>query len=280
METVGIIGTGTMGTDIAFLFAKNEFNVLMYDIDESQSKNAFEKIQNRLRNYVEKDKISQDDVGKITSKIKIFKKLADLGHAQLILENITENEHIKKVLFTEIDKIVKPGCIIASNTSSISITTIASATKRPEDVIGMHFLIPAHITSIVELVPGLKTTRETVEASKNIIKQLGKQHIESKDFPGFLLNRTLFPMINEAITLVYEGAAKPKTIDDMMKNGLNLPMGPLTLADMIGLDIVLAILEKMDAEYGGSKYTPCPLLRQYVAAGYLGKKHGRGFYVY
>ena len=280
MDTIGIFGTGAMGTDIAFISATSGFNVLLYDIDEGHTKKAFAAIQDRLHRYLNDKKISQEDVGNTISKIKIFKNPGDLKNASLIIENVNEDEDLKKKVFRELDKIAKPGAILATNTSSISITQIASATKRPEDVIGIHFLIPAHVTNVVELIPGMKTTRETVEHSKEFIKLLGKKIIEAKDFPGFILNRTLFPMINEAITLLYEGAGKARTIDDMMHLGLNLPMGPLALADMIGLDIVLAVLKKMDAEYGGTKFTPCPLLKQYVAAGFLGKKHGRGFYIY
>ena len=194
-----------------------------------------------------------------------------------MIECVTEDLAVKQAVFRELDRVCRADAVLGLNTSSISITEIASATKRPESVIGMHFLNPAHVMKLVEIIPGISTTtRETVETAKTFVKKLGKTHVESKDYPGFLLNRMLVPLINEAIYLLYEGAGTAESIDRVMKAGLNFPMGPLALADMIGLDVLLAVIEEMHRGYSDSKYRPCPLLKKYVAAGYLGKKSGQG----
>ncbi|MCP4129877.1 MAG: 3-hydroxybutyryl-CoA dehydrogenase [bacterium] len=280
MDIFGIVGAGVMGTDVAHLAAESGFEVILYDIDPDQSKAAIEKIKTRLNKYLEQGRITHDHIGEINSRIKIHQHIQDIARADIILEAVTEDIDIKRDVFALLDKICKPGIVMASNTSSISITEIASATDRPESVIGLHFLNPVRVMKIVEIISGLSTTRETFEMAKTIVKQMGKNFVEAKDFPGFFLNRMLVPMVNEAIYLLYEGKAKAEAIDKVMRTGLNIPMGPLALADMIGLDIVLAVIEEMYHGYSDPKYRPCPLLRQYVAAGYLGQKSGRGFYRY
>lgn len=280
MKTFGIIGAGVMGTDIAHLAADTGFQVILYDIDENQLKLAFETIRNRLNRYLEENRIEQDRIGEIQSRIKLHYNIEDLCNADIVLETVTEDLAIKQGVFKELDKICKGGVVIATNTSSISITAIASVTKRAESVIGMHFMNPARAMKLVELVCGLATTRETFETAKSVVKRFGKVFVESKDFPGFLSNRIFMPMINEAMFALYEGAGTVEAIDKVMKTGMNLPMGPLELADMIGLDVVLAIMEVLYVGFSDPKYRPCPLLKKYVAAGYLGRKSGRGFYTY
>lgn len=280
MEVIGIVGAGVMGTDIAHIAADAGFNIIVYDNDEQQLKTSLKKIQDRLNRYVDSGRMSSDRVGEIMSMIKYHGNMYDLEPADIIIECVTEDLNVKKQVFKDIDRICRPGTILASNTSSISITAIASSTERPESVIGLHFLNPVRIINLVEIIPGLSTTRETIEMGKYVIKKLGKKHVEARDFPGFLLNRMLVPMINEAIYLLYEGGGTAESIDDVMKLGMNLPMGPLELADMLGLDVVLAVAEEMYRGYSDAKYRPCPLLKKYVAAGYLGRKTDRGFYIY
>ena len=280
METFGIIGAGVMGTDIAHLAAETGFQVILYDIDENQLKLAFETIRNRLNRYLKENRIEQDRIGEIQSRIKLHYNIEDLCNADIVLETVTEDLAIKQGVFKELDKVCKGGVVIATNTSSISITAIASVTKRAESVIGMHFMNPARAMKLVELVCGLATTRETFETAKSVVKRFGKVFVESKDFPGFLSNRIFMPMINEAMFALYEGAGTVEAIDKVMKSGMNMPMGPLELADMIGLDVVLAIMEVLYVGFSDPKYRPCPLLKKYVAAGFLGKKSGRGFYIY
>lgn len=280
MKIVGIVGTGTMGTDIAHLSADAGFEVIIFDRDETRTKSAFQKIQDKLNGYVKSGRIKIERVSEIIQKIKIHDSLKNFKRADIVIECVYEDLDVKKDVFKELDRVCNHGAILASNTSSISITKIASATKRPESVIGTHFIIPARTMKLVEIIPGLLTTRETVEITKNFVKKLGKVCVEAQDFPGFSLNRMLYSMINEAVYLFYEGTGTPETIDKTMKLGLNLPMGPLELADLVGLDIILAVGEEMFRGYHDPKYRPCPLLSKYVAAGYLGKKTGRGFYVY
>lgn len=279
MEKFGIVGAGIMGTDIAHLAADAGFQVILYDNDEQQLKNAYSAIQDRVKRYVAENRIDQATAQKITSNIKLHNQINDLKNADIVLESIKEELFEKQDLFRQLDSICQGGIILASNTSSLSITSIASATKRPESVIGMHFMNPARTMKLVELVCGLATTRETFVTAKNIVKKMNKFFVESEDFPGFLANRILMPMINEAAYALYEGAGSVDNIDKVMK-GLNLPMGPLELADMIGLDIVLAIMESLYSGFSDPKYRPCPLLKKYVAAGYLGKKSEKGFYTY
>jgi 3-hydroxybutyryl-CoA dehydrogenase len=280
METISIVGAGIMGTDLAHLAASSSFNVNIYDIDEQKLTQSNQKIQNRLNRYVNQGRITHDRVGEIRSKLKFHKKIEDITSANYIVECVTENLKIKRDIFRKLDSLCKPGTVLATNTSSISITSIASATTRPESVIGIHFLNPVRVLNLVEIIPGFSTTQETIEMVKTLLKTLNKKYVVSKDFPGFMLNRMLFPMINEAIFLLYEGSGSAESIDKVMKLGMSLKMGPLELADMLGLDVVLAVAEEMYKGYSDPKYRPCPLLKKYVAAGHLGKKTGRGFYIY
>jgi 3-hydroxybutyryl-CoA dehydrogenase len=280
MKTVAIIGTGLMGTDIAFASASAGFEVLLYDIDREKIDPALGRIRNRIERYAASGKIEKSKADAILKHIVVCGAVDDVKDAMIVIECVFEDMVVKRNVFRELDRVCRADAVLASNTSSISITEIAAATKRPESVIGMHFLNPAHIMKLVELIPGIATTRETVEMAKTFVKKLGKTYVESKDYPGFLLNRMLVPMINEAIYLLYEGAGTAESIDRVMKAGLNFPMGPLALADLIGLDILLAVIEEMYRGYSDTKYRPCPLLKKYVAAGYLGKKSGRGFYIY
>jgi 3-hydroxybutyryl-CoA dehydrogenase len=280
MKIFGIAGAGLMGADIAQIAAESGFSVILYDIDGERLKTGFENIKKRLSRYVREGRIDQNRMNEIVSKIKLQDNIKELENADFVLESIIEDISAKKKIFQELDRICKGGVVIASNTSSISITAIASATKRPELVIGMNFMNPARAIKLVELVSGFSTTRETVEMAKQISKKLGMTAVESKDYPGFLINRILMPMINEAIYALYEGAGTIEGIDKVIKQGLNWRMGPLELSDMIGLDVVLAVMEELYDGFSDSKYRPCPLLKNYVTAGCLGRKTGRGFYHY
>lgn len=280
MKNIGIIGAGIMGTDLAHITAEAGYQVKIFDNNTKIAENAINLIHERLDKYVKKERITESDRKKIENHIKIAFNMEELSDSDILLEAVSEDLHVKKVIFSHLNEICSAGSILASLTSSISITDIASATTRPESVIGLHFLNPARVLKLVEIVPGFSTTRETVEMAKSFLKKLGKDYIEAKDYPGFYLNRILYPMINEAIFLLYEGGTKPEIIDKAMKKGLNLPMGPLEIADMVGLDVILGIGEEMLRGYSDHKYRPCPLLRRYVASGYLGKKTGRGFYLY
>jgi 3-hydroxybutyryl-CoA dehydrogenase len=278
MKKFGIVGAGLMGTDIAHLAAENGFNVILYDIDELKLKKAYTTITDRLNRYVGFGRIEQSMVAEITGKIKLHTNIEDLNNADIVLECVPEELGKKQDVFRALDRVCPGGVILATNTSSISVTAIASVTKRPDSVIGLHFLNPVRAMKLVEIVCGLATTRETFESAREIVKIFKKIPVESKDYPGFLLNRILMPMINEAIYALYEGAGTVEGIDRVMKLGINIPMGPLELADMIGLDVCLAVTEHLYNGFGDSKYRPCPLLKNYVAAGYLGRKSGRGFY--
>jgi len=280
MKNIGIIGAGIMGTDLAHITAEAGYQVKIFDDNFNKTQSAIALIHSRLNEYVKKERMTDADSKKIRTHINVTENIKELSNSDIILEAVNEDLTIKKSIFKQLSDICEPGNVLASVTSSISITEIASATTRPESVIGLHFLNPARVLPLVEIVPGFSTTRETVEMSKSFLKRLGKDFIEAKDYPGFYLNRILYPMINEAIFLLYEGGTKPEIIDKAMKKGLNLPMGPLEIADMVGLDVILGIGEEMLRGYSDNKYRPCPLLRRYVASGYLGKKTGRGFYLY
>jgi 3-hydroxybutyryl-CoA dehydrogenase len=280
MKNIGIIGAGIMGTDLAHMTAEAGYHVRIFDNNTKKTESAIDLIHTRLNEYVKKDRIKEAEREKIKSYISVAENINELHNSDIFLEAVNEDLHIKKIIFKELNDMCVAGTVLASLTSSISITEIASATTRPESVIGLHFLNPARVMPLVEIVPGITTTRETVEMAKSFLKKLGKDYVETKDYPGFYLNRVLYPMINEAIFLIYEGGAKPEVIDKVMKKGLNLPMGPLEIADMVGLDVILGIGEEMLRGYSDQKYRPCPLLRRYVASGFLGKKTGRGFYLY
>ncbi len=280
MKTVAIIGTGLMGTDIACASANAGFEVLLFDKDKERAMKALGRLHDRYKRYKDTGRLEQARADTIMKHFSLCDAIDEIKGAMVVIECAFEDIHVKQQIFRDLDRVCRADAVLGSNTSSISITEIASATKRPESVIGLHFLNPAHVMKLVEIIPGIATTRETVETAKTFVKKLGKIHVESKDYPGFLLNRMLVPLINEAIYLLYEGAGTAESIDRVMKAGLNFPMGPLALADMIGLDVLLAVIEEMHRGYSDSKYRPCPLLKKYVAAGYLGKKSGRGFFIY
>lgn len=280
MDTFGIVGAGIMGSDLAMFFAESGYRVLLNDRDPNRLDAAREKIHERLSSYERRGRLDAARMADLESRVKCAPTLAEFAGADIVIECVTEDLETKKGVFAELDGICRPGVVLASNTSSKSITAIAAATRRPESVIGLHFMNPVRAMRLVEIICGLATTRETFETAKQIVKKAGKEYVESRDYPGFIANRILMPMINEAIFALYEGAGTVEAIDKVMKLGMNQPMGPLELADMVGLDIVLAILDELYRGFGDTKYRPCPLLKKYVAAGYLGKKSGRGFYTY
>ncbi len=280
MERFGIVGAGIMGQELAQYISELGCSVILYDSIDAQRTHAIEKIHDRMTRHEREGKLSPDKARESMELITVAPSIDGLGEADFIIECVTEDLEIKRQVFTSLDRICRPEVILASNTSSISITAIAAATKRPESVIGVHFMNPVRVMRLVEIVCGLATTRETFATAKQVVKKLGKEYVESRDYPGFLLNRILVPMINEAIFALYEDAGTVEAIDKVMKLGMNHPMGALGLADLIGLDIVLAVMEELYRGFGDPKYRPCPLLKNYVAAGYLGRKSGRGFYTY
>jgi len=277
---VAVIGGGTMGNGIAQVCAQGGHTVVLSDVDGAALERARTQIDRSLGKLAEKGKIPADDRTAILGRIEFTPDLADVTAADLVVEAVVEKFEVKRELFAELDRITKPATILASNTSSISITRLGAATRRPDKVIGMHFMNPVPLMALVEVIRGQATSDETTRAVMDLSRALGKTPVEVNDFPGFVSNRVLMPMINEAIFAVYEGVAKPEAIDEVMKLGMNHPMGPLTLADFIGLDVCLAILEVLHDGLGDPKYRPCPLLKRMVAAGWLGRKSGRGFYTY
>jgi 3-hydroxybutyryl-CoA dehydrogenase len=277
---VAVLGGGTMGNGIAQVFAQHGHSVVLRDLSRDLLGQARAAIDKSLLRLVEKSKIQPVDRDATLARIAFHTELASVSEAELVVEAIVENLAVKTELFRDLDRLTPTGTILASNTSSISITKLGSATRRPEKVIGMHFMNPVPIMALVEVIRGQATSDHTVRIVVELSRALGKTPVEANDFPGFISNRVLMPMINEAIFAVYEGVAKPEAIDQVMKLGMNHPMGPLTLADFIGLDVCLAILQVLHDGFGDSKYRPCPLLKRMVDAGWLGKKSGRGFYTY
>jgi 3-hydroxybutyryl-CoA dehydrogenase len=277
---VAVIGAGTMGNGIAQVFAQAGHTVVLSDIDGAALERARAQIDRSLGKLAEKGKIPAEDRAAALGRIEFTPDLADVTASDLVVEAVVEKLDLKRELFAELDRITKPATILASNTSSISITRLGAATRRADKVIGMHFMNPVPLMALVEVIRGQATSEETTRAVMDLARALGKTPVEVNDFPGFVSNRVLMPMINEAIFAVYEGVAKPEAIDEVMKLGMNHPMGPLTLADFIGLDVCLAILEVLHDGFGDPKYRPCPLLKRMVDAGWLGRKSGRGFYTY
>jgi 3-hydroxybutyryl-CoA dehydrogenase len=280
INVVGVVGAGTMGNGIAQVFAQAGFDVCLVDVATPMLDRARASIEKSLAKMVEKGKTTASDRDAALGRLSTKTSLDALIAADFIVEAIVENVEAKRALFTSLDALAKPGTILASNTSSISITTLGAATRRPEQVLGMHFMNPVPLMALVELIRGQATSDASMQTAFDLSKRLGKTAVEAADYPGFIANRVLMPMINEAIYAVMEGVGTPDAIDTVMKLGMNHPMGPLTLADFIGLDICLAILDVLHDGFGDPKYRPCPLLRRMVAAGHLGRKTGRGFYVY
>ncbi|MFW7189904.1 MULTISPECIES: 3-hydroxybutyryl-CoA dehydrogenase [Lysinibacillus] len=280
IQKVMVIGAGQMGSGIAQVCAQAGFDVKLNDIKQEFFERGLGVITKNLSRDVEKGRKTEDEKAAVLSRISMSLDLQDASDVDIIIEAAVENMEIKQSIFKQIDGIAPAHAILATNTSSLPITEIAAVTKRPEQVIGMHFMNPVPVMKLVEIIRGLATTDEVYKAVEEMTVKLSKTPVEVNDFPGFISNRILLPMINEAIYALYEGVATKEAIDDVMKLGMNHPMGPLTLADFIGLDTCLYIMEILHEGLGDSKYRPCPLLRKYVAAGWLGKKSGRGFYVY
>ena len=280
IQTIGVVGAGQMGNGIAHVMVLAGYDVLLNDIDQDALDKALEIIRKNMDRQVSRDKITAGDMQAAMARIAITVELSDLGKTDLIIEAATEREAVKQKIFDALLPHLQPHTILTSNTSSISITRLASRTDRPEKFMGFHFMNPVPVMQLVELIRGIATDKETYQSCLEVVEKLGKTAASAEDFPGFIVNRILMPMINEAVYTLYEGVGNVSSIDQSLKLGANHPMGPLELADFIGLDTCLAIMNVLHDGLADTKYRPCPLLTKYVEAGWLGRKAGRGFYDY
>ena len=280
IKIVGVLGAGTMGNGIAHVFARSGFQVILRDVEERFLDRALETITKNLDREIKKGRVTEADKPRILGRLQLVSDPAQLAGADFVVEAISERLDLKLAVLKEADKLLRPEVILASNTSSISITQLAAATSRPDRFLGMHFMNPVPVMVLVEVIRGLQTSDATFSTTMALCEKLEKKPVAVNDAPGFVSNRVLIPMINEAAFCVMEGVATPEAVDAVMKMGMNHPMGPLELADLIGLDICLDIMEVLYTGFADSKYRPCPLLRKMVAAGWLGRKSGRGFYTY
>ncbi len=280
IERIAVIGAGTMGNGIAQVCAVHGFQVTLVDIVPKQLRRALAAIQKSVEKLHSKGRLTDEQVEAVSTNISTSTEIADVAGVDLAIEAVLESLAIKEKVFSELDQVTQPDVILASNTSSISITELGAVTRRPQQVIGMHFMNPVPLMQLIEVIRGLETSDETTAAVVALSEKLGKTPVEAQDYPGFISNRILCPMINEAVYALMEGVGTVEAIDTVMKLGMNHPMGPLTLADLIGLDIVLNVMNVLHEGLGDDKYRPCPLLKRMVAAGHLGRKSGRGFYTY
>lgn len=280
IKTVAVLGAGTMGNGIAHVFARAEFNVILRDVDQRYLDRALDTINKNLDREVKKGKLSESEKPAVLARLKPVTDMAAIAAAEFAVEAVPEKLEIKRVVLTEADKILRPEAILASNTSSISITALAALTSRPDRFVGMHFMNPVPVMALVEVVRALRTSDVAFDLTMDLAKKLGKSPVAVNDAPGFVSNRVLMPLINEAAYCVMEGVATPEAVDSVMKLGMNHPMGPLELADFIGLDVCVDILHVLHQGLGDPKYRACPLLKKYVSAGWIGRKSGRGFYTY